>query len=178
MAGAAGKKRLAENARRLATLRAIVLGCLAAHVLTSYVVFRASTGWKDYVFTVVTGAAGLTCYSMIVAYGRPKYAVNGSIVDAGGDLSAGGMTQYYFDVVYLMAVAQVGGILSRWFWCVLWAIPAYAAYKAWTLVIKPYIFTPREGDDGYEAGGRAQGMSRKDARKEERQRRKDAKRRA
>lgn len=73
---------------------------------------------------------------------------------------------------------QVGGILSRWFWCVLWAIPAYAAYKAWTLVIKPYIFTPREGDDGYEAAGRAQGMSRKDARKEERQRRKDAKRRA
>lgn len=130
------------NAARLQALRALVLGALTVWLVARYGLRRhgAST-WGDLLFSVCSGSTGLLC---LLALNRHAAS--------GGDLAARGMIQYYFDLIYLNAFSQVGGVLTRYAWLVLLAVPAFVGYKLWTLVLAPYVFTPREGEEG-DAGG-------------------------
>ena len=72
-------------------------------------------------------------------------------MDGGGDVSKAETAQ---DVVYLMAMIHVFSCFHPAAWLLVLAIPGVAASWLWRNVVSPWIFTPREGEDGGPEGPR------------------------
>ena len=49
---------------------------------------------------------------------EPTYAGNGEIEDGGANLSLGGVTGYYHDLIYLAVFVQLTSLISKYFWLV------------------------------------------------------------
>ena len=75
----------------------------------------------------------------------------GELVDGGGDVSKSETAK---DVVYLMAICHVLTCLHPMAWLMVMAIPGVAASWVWRTIVSPWIFTPREGEDGGPEGQR------------------------
>ena len=60
------------------------------------------------------------------------------------------------DVVYLMAICHVLTCLHPMAWLMVIAIPGVAASWVWRTIVSPWIFTPREGEDGGPGGPEGQ----------------------
>ena len=63
----------------------------------------------------------------------------GTLVDGGGDLNSG-MLEYVWDVLYVVWFVQVMGLTSSYAWLVLLVIPAFALWRLWWDLVKPWIF--------------------------------------
>ena len=82
---------------------------------------------------------------------RPPRRAQGELLDGGGDVSKAETAQ---DVVYLMAMIHVFTCATSAAWLLAMAIPGVAASWLWRNVVSPYIFTPREGEEGGPEGPR------------------------
>ena len=58
------------------------------------------------------------------------------------------------DIVYLMAICHVLTCIHPMAWLMVMAIPCVAAAWVWRTILAPWIFTPREGEDGGPEGPR------------------------
>ncbi|GBG68991.1 hypothetical protein CBR_g3690 [Chara braunii] len=140
MANQGAKKRKDENDRHLAWLRKLVIIASAVHMVFRFAVFHASLSWLNWVGLALSLAAYKLCYGGIAYLAQPTYDDNGELIDGGYDLSMGGMCGYYHDIIYITSFVHVMGILSDKVWYVYVAVPVFAAYKFWQLVLYPYIF--------------------------------------
>ena len=125
MAQKAKKDRAKSNA---ATLSNLHIGTAVVHIL-----FLAS---HFFLWPRSLVAYGLLCIpSFICEYvlessGRPRYdAATGALKSSGEDLSAQGLTEYMFDVIWITWGSLICVVLfGNWGW-LLWAIiPAYGLY--------------------------------------------------
>ena len=51
--------------------------------------------------------------------GAPTWDASGALVDGGGDLTLGGMSSYYYDIIYIGVFCLCRGAVSDWIWPVL-----------------------------------------------------------
>ena len=171
MAGGKLKKRADENATRVKLLHRALLCSTLLFVLLRLVLRRATAHLLIYALFAVTSAAAWFCYRSLAHIAAPTYDRDGVLVDAGADLSLGGTTSYYHDVIYVAVFLFVStALVSDWLWLVALVVPAYATYALWAWVILPWIFTPTADEE--EANRRMRES------KEERKARERAERRA
>ncbi len=131
MAQKAKKDRAKSNAAALNNLH---IGALIVNAvfLLFYVVFRS----RSLVLFGIMSVPSFLCEFMLERAGRPRFDPNtGALRASGEDLSAAGLTEYMFDVVWVTWGTVVLVVLfgnKLWF---LWAIvPAYGAYKGYGLL--------------------------------------------
>jgi hypothetical protein len=48
-------------------------------------------------------------------------------------------SEYTFDVIYVSTLTEIASMFSSWLWLLIFAIPAYACYKAWVMLVKPFL---------------------------------------
>ncbi|KAF9421348.1 hypothetical protein BGZ76_003981, partial [Entomortierella beljakovae] len=136
-ANSSQKKIAHENSKTLLSIR-------KGFIWAFYIFYRIIYHWSTFGFKLGFGyfaTAGLTVllYTQINSMGRPRYNNNGELVHAGEDLNQEGLIQYAFDIIYVTWFVHV----TSAFWAKMWwsylTIPAYAAWKAWHLAIKPML---------------------------------------
>eukprot|EP00899_Mesostigma_viride_P019991 jgi/Mesvir1/27994/Mv20192-RA.1 len=165
MANQSAKKRIAENKKHLQKLAVFIIAANAVYFVLRLLVFGASTSWWHWVALAVCGAAYHFCYSGIRYMAEPAYDEQGALIDGGSDLNMGGLLEYYHDIIYILGGVQIASVVSDKFWLLALVIPAFAGYKLWTMVLYPYVFARRQGDD---AGGGESPRSRRRREKAER----------
>lgn len=131
MAQKARKDRAKSNA---ATLNNLHLGTLIVNTLffLSNLLFRR----RSMLLYVLLSAPSFVCEYVLESSGRPKYvAGTHELRNSGEDLSAPGLTEYMFDVVWVTWASVVLVIFfGNWGW-LLWAVvPAYGAFKGFGLL--------------------------------------------
>jgi len=139
MANNAAKKRKFENEAILLRLWKILLIVNAIYILVRMVFFWSSFGTWHWIGFVGTTAVYWFCYSSLSSMAKPTFDEQGKLLDGGGNLSGGGLVEYYFDVIYVSAFVQLSSILTDWMWLSYLVIPIYAVYALWGLVIKPLL---------------------------------------
>ena len=132
MAKGNAKKRAEDNVARLARCRAILFA-VGAHFLVRLVVYRGTTTWwVHWPLSPSRRASSWFCYASLRNVGAPTWDASGALVDGGGDLTLGGMSSYYHDIIYISVFCLVAAALvSDWIWLALLSIPAFATYKLW-----------------------------------------------
>jgi len=144
MAGDSAKKILQRNRARISFLHKLVSVSFLQHVLVRFVwQFRSSSSsehpiWKFH--TVFWSCACLFCYRSLLKHAKPTYdAHTKELVDPGMDLSQPGLTQYYYDCVYVTCASMwLSSFVSDRFWYLTYFVPAYGAYALWGYV-GPYV---------------------------------------
>lgn len=125
MAQKAKKDRAKSNA---ATLNNLHIGSLIVNVLflLNHFLFRPRTLW----LYGLLSAPAFVCQYVLEASGRPKYDPSTKALKASGeDLSAQGLTEYMFDVIWVTWAAAVFVILFGNMGWLLWiVVPAYGVY--------------------------------------------------
>lgn len=131
MAQKAKKDRAKSNAESLKSLHigaAIVNGLFLLWSLF----IRSRSLWAY----VLLSLPSFACQFALEKAGRPSFdRSTGSLRSSGEDLSAPGLTEYMWDVVWVTWACQVLVMLfGDWLW-LLWAVlPAYGAYKGYGLL--------------------------------------------
>ncbi|KAI1393545.1 uncharacterized protein F4822DRAFT_16159 [Hypoxylon trugodes] len=131
MAQKARKDRAKANAVALTNLH---MGTLIINVL--FVLFHFLFRKRSILVYVILSIPSFVCEYVLESSGRPKYDPSTkSLQNAGEDLSAPGLTEYMFDVIWVTWASVVFAILfGNWGW-LLWAVvPAYGAYKGYGLL--------------------------------------------
>ncbi|CAK7563958.1 MAG: hypothetical protein SEPTF4163_001840 [Sporothrix epigloea] len=150
MAQKAKKDRAKANANALTNLHygALIVNAI---FLLFYVIFRS----RSLVAWLLMSTPAFFCQFMIERAGRPRFdAQTGALRSSGEDLAAAGLTEYMFDVVWVTWGVEVLVVLfgnKLWF---LWAIvPAYGAYKGYSLLGSARQMAALGGLGGPGAGG-------------------------
>ncbi|KZO93287.1 DUF788-domain-containing protein [Calocera viscosa TUFC12733] len=79
---------------------------------------------------LLTLAPSLALYRYLLASGTPQRDSSGLLLSPGEDLSAGGVTEYAWDVIYVTWACALGSaVLGGWVWWFYLLIPGYALYK-------------------------------------------------
>ncbi len=83
----------------------------------------------------VLSLPALACQIFLERAGRPVYDGSGALKSAGEDLAAAGLTEYMFDLIWVTwATAILAALFGNSLW-LLWAVvPAFAAYKGYSLL--------------------------------------------
>ena len=172
MAKANAKKRAEENAARISRLFYVLLGSIVIFTAVRLVLYRATTRWWfQPTMGALTAGAAWFCYRSLAYIAAPSFDAGGALTDGGADLSMGGMSSYYHDVIYIAVFLLLStALVSDWFWLLGLVVPGYALYMLWTSVLAPWIFNPTA--DELEAKNRSS-ESREDKRKRERAERKE-----
>lgn len=137
MAKAGDKRRLEEQNKKLRSLRVAIIIAVVIHAGLSLGLLRRSASKGQWFGFILTTAVELVCYNLLAAMAAPKYGSAGELVSGGADFSDG--AEAYFDAIYLSIIAQVGSVISRWFWLVLLAAPAYLCWQLWQNLLRPYL---------------------------------------
>lgn len=108
MANQGVKKRVEENAKRLALLLKLILVGLAAQIISACIAFaNGSLSLWCIAGLVSTLGVSLICYSIITAAAKPVYnADSGEMLDGGADLNMGGICGYSHDILYITVFVQ------------------------------------------------------------------------
>ncbi|KAI5928393.1 hypothetical protein F4810DRAFT_1546 [Camillea tinctor] len=131
MAQKARKETAKANAAALKNLHVGMFVVNTAFVL-SHLLFRK----RSLLLYVLLSVPSFICEYVLESSGRPKYDPNTkALKSAGEDLSAPGLTDYMFDVIWVTWASVVLVIFfGNWAW-LLWAVvPAYGAYKGYGLL--------------------------------------------
>ncbi|KZZ89711.1 DUF788 domain-containing protein [Moelleriella libera RCEF 2490] len=124
MAQKAKKDRAKSNAAALSNLH---VGSLIVNILflLSHFLWRP----RSLVTYGLFVTPSFICQYVLELSGRPKYDATGTLKTAGEDLSAAGLTEYLFDVIWVTWASIISVILfGNWAW-LLWAVvPAYGVY--------------------------------------------------
>ena len=142
MAGDSAKKILQRNAKRVSFLHKLVSVSFLQHVLVRFVwQFGSSQAhpiWK--IHTFFWSLTCLFCYRSLLKHSKPTYDVHTKeLIDPGADLSQPGLTQYYYDCVYVTCASMwLSSFVSDRFWYLTYFVPVYGAYALWGYV-GPYV---------------------------------------
>ncbi|KAI0013743.1 DUF788-domain-containing protein [Xylariaceae sp. FL0662B] len=130
-----GQKARKETAKaNAAALTNLHIGTLIVNTL--FVLFNLLFKKRSILLYVVLSIPSFVCEYVLESSGRPKYDPSTkALLTAGEDLSAPGLTEYMFDVVWITWASAVLAILfGNWGW-LLWAVlPAYGAVKGYSLL--------------------------------------------
>ncbi|CDR42339.1 CYFA0S09e01486g1_1 [Cyberlindnera fabianii] len=132
MAGQSAKKQVASNTKILKEIHLITWTTLVFFGLfTLY--FNRPASSKPFIFFSLPSLASLF---VLEKTGRPRVDDSGKIIRQGQDLSAEGLTEYLFDVIYYTIICQFLAFAtgSNKMWWLYLAIPAFAGYKVYGLI--------------------------------------------
>ncbi|KAI0512643.1 hypothetical protein F5B22DRAFT_300093 [Xylaria bambusicola] len=126
MAQKARKDRAKSNATALKNLH---IGTLVVNTL--FVLWNLLFKRRSLLLYVVLSLPGFICEFVLESTGRPKYdPSNNSLKTAGEDLSAPGLTEYMFDVIWVTwASVVLVAFFGNWGWLLWSVVPAYGAFK-------------------------------------------------
>jgi hypothetical protein len=131
MAQKAKKDRAKANAETLKTLH---LGMLLVNGI--FVLFHFVFRRRSLTLYVILSLPSFLCEYVLESTGRPKYDPSTKALRAAGeDLSAPGLTEYMFDVIWVTwASAVLAMLFGNWGWLLWAAVPAYGAVKGFSLL--------------------------------------------
>ncbi|ORY01165.1 DUF788-domain-containing protein [Basidiobolus meristosporus CBS 931.73] len=147
MANSSAKKIATENVKTLDNLRIGVLGVNAFYFLFRIVFYYSSFGFYHFLGYAITGGISVFLYLQLKAMGTPRYSPSGQLESSGEDLSAEGLTAYFFDIIYVTWFVHIGSVFTDYFWFFYLLIPGYAVIKLWSSVIKPYLGSQSAGEE-------------------------------
>ncbi|KAI0439282.1 hypothetical protein F4803DRAFT_50439 [Xylaria telfairii] len=131
MAQKARKDRAKANA---ATLKNLHIGTLIVNTL--FILFNLLFKRRSLLLYILYSIPSIICELVLESTGRPKYEPSTNVLKtAGEDLSAPGLTEYMFDVIWVTWASMVLVVLiGNWGWALWCVIPAYGAVKAFDLL--------------------------------------------
>lgn len=131
MAQKARKDTAKSNA---AALKNLHIGTLLVNTL--FVLFTLLFKKRSMVLYVVLSIPSFICEYVLEKSGRPRYDPNTkALKSAGEDLSAAGLTDYMFDVIWVTWASVVLVILfGNWGWLLWSVVPAFGAFKGYGLL--------------------------------------------
>lgn len=131
MAQKARKDRAKANADALKNLH---LGTLIVNGL--FVLFNLLFRRRSLLLYVLLSAPSFICEYILESTGRPKYDPSTKALKASGeDLSAPGLTEYMFDVIWVTwASVALVMLFGNWGWLLWLTVPAYGAMKGFSLM--------------------------------------------
>ncbi|KAI1281313.1 DUF788 domain-containing protein [Xylaria sp. FL0933] len=126
MAQKARKDRAKANA---AALKNLHIGSLIVNTL--FVLFNFLFKRRSLILYIILSVPSFVCEFVLESTGRPKYdSSTNSLKTAGEDLSAAGLTEYMFDVVWITwASVVLVAFFGNWGWLLWSVVPAYGAFK-------------------------------------------------
>ncbi|KAF2965327.1 hypothetical protein GQX73_g8255 [Xylaria multiplex] len=150
MAQKARKDRAKANA---AALKNLHIGTLAVN--TSFVLFNLLFKRRSLLLYVLLSIPSFICEFVLESTGRPKYDLsNNSLKTAGEDLSAPGLTEYMFDVIWVTwASVVLVALFGNWGWLLWSVVPAYGAFKGFSLLGVARGMTGMQQAQQQQAGG-------------------------
>lgn len=138
MANQSAKKRVEDNRKRISLLFYIILGSAGAHILIRLILLRGSAtrwtyitalgslGTQLFLFSSLRSMASMCieeclmrlmcCLTPSLQHAAPTYSMRGELLDGGVDLKMAGVCEYMQDIIYLLALAQLLGMLTSWAW--------------------------------------------------------------
>ncbi|KAK5584254.1 hypothetical protein RB653_005862 [Dictyostelium firmibasis] len=139
MANSGAKKRKTQNEKELLKIRLIMAATTIPYILYR-VVYQSETfgGWLWFAYLSIN-ALNLFAYYIITSMCKLTYDNNGELIDGGADLNQGGMTEYYFDIVYVCSIIQGLGLISDKCLYLVLVIPIFAVFKIWKTFIGPFL---------------------------------------
>ncbi|KAF6003325.1 hypothetical protein F1559_003397 [Cyanidiococcus yangmingshanensis] len=124
MARSSEKQRLRANRQRLRLLFTWAVVAAVLYPLGSWF-RRRSSNWHWFLF-VSDNALVWSIYVVLAKAAAPEFdKATGTLVDAGQDLRATGVTEYLLDALYTALTAETLASFWGWFWLILMVIPAY-----------------------------------------------------
>ncbi|TPX38507.1 hypothetical protein SeMB42_g06699 [Synchytrium endobioticum] len=134
MAHHSSKKIAAQNTKTLHSHLYAILATSLLYILARFFVFAATCTYKHILaFTIVE------CV-LLALYLHLSWLANHHAIHLADPAS---LVAYYFDVLYIaMFVLLATAVLGDVFWYTLCVIPAYALYKFWDKLIKPFVASP------------------------------------
>ncbi|KAI0914440.1 DUF788 domain-containing protein [Ustulina deusta] len=126
MAQKARKDRAKANT---AALKNLHIGTLIVN--TFFVLFNLLFKRRSLFLYVILSIPSFVCEFVLESTGRPKYDPStNSLKTAGEDLSAPGLTEYMFDVVWVTwASVVLVAFFGNWGWLLWSVVPAYGVFK-------------------------------------------------
>ncbi|KAI2612093.1 uncharacterized protein GGS25DRAFT_517790 [Hypoxylon fragiforme] len=130
MAQKARKDRAKANAAALTNLH---IGTLVINLL--FVLFHFLLRKRSLLLYFVLSIPSFVCEYVLESSGRPKYDPSTkALQNAGEDLSAPGLTDYMFDVIWVTWASVIFTMLfGNWGWLLWSVVPAYGAFKGYSL---------------------------------------------
>jgi hypothetical protein len=118
-------------------------------ILIFYIFFRILYNFQSFSYLHWLGFillifAYLFCFYGIISLAKPIYNEKGELIYGGTDFSIGGVTEYYFDIIYISWFVQITSIFSDWFWFFYLLIPLFAIYKIFSSIIIPFFLNSSE----------------------------------
>lgn len=131
MANTSAKKQAVANAHALKIMHFVSLAVNLLFLLSHFLLHRPAS-LKPY---LVCSLPAFLLQFQLERMGRPKYDSKDVLVSAGDDLAQEGLTEWFFDVLYVTwgcaVLAAVTGTNKVWYLYL--AIPSYASYKVYTM---------------------------------------------
>ncbi|KAL2017307.1 hypothetical protein VTK56DRAFT_2330 [Thermocarpiscus australiensis] len=131
MAQKARKDRAKSNAAALNNLH---IGSLIVNgiFLLLHLLFRS----RSLLLWFILSLPSFICQFTLEKTGRPSYdTTTKALKSAGEDLSAPGLTEYMFDVIWVTwASAILVALFGNWAWFLWGVVPAYGAYKGFSMM--------------------------------------------
>ncbi|KAI9734071.1 MAG: hypothetical protein M1818_007009 [Claussenomyces sp. TS43310] len=130
MAQKAKKDRARTNNATLNNTHIIALVSNFIFLLSSLLYFhRSLLAWA------ILSIPSFVCQYILETTGRPKYNPNGSLRSSGEDLSAEGLTEYMFDVIWVTWACLVTVLVfGNWGWSLWAAVPVFGLYKGYGML--------------------------------------------
>ncbi|KAI1661791.1 hypothetical protein F4813DRAFT_173122 [Daldinia decipiens] len=131
MAQKARKDTAKANAAALTNLH---IGTLIVNTL--FVLFNLVFKKRSILLYVILSIPSFICEYFLESSGRPRYdPTTKALRRAGEDLSSPGLTEYMFDVIWVTWASVVLVILlGNWGWLLWTVVPAYGAFKGYSLL--------------------------------------------
>ncbi|KAI0544583.1 hypothetical protein F4679DRAFT_518701 [Xylaria curta] len=131
MAQKARKDRAKANA---AALKNLHIGTLIVNGL--FVLFNLLFKRRSLLLYILLSIPSFICEFVLESTGRPKYEPStNALKTAGEDLSAPGLTEYMFDVIWVTwASVVLVTLFGNWGWLLWSVVPAYGAFKGFGLL--------------------------------------------
>lgn len=126
MAQKARKDRAKSNSATLNNLHIISLVVNGAFLTLNFL-FRS----RSLSLWFILSLPSFICQGVLEYSGRPSYdGATNSLKKSGEDLSAPGLTEYMFDVIWVTwAAAILVALFGNWAWILWVVVPAYGIYK-------------------------------------------------
>lgn len=125
MAQKAKKDRAKSNT---ATLNNLHIGTAIVHAV--FLAFNFLVSSRSLITYGLLSIPSFVCEYVLESTGRPRYdSTTKALKSSGEDLSAQGLTEYMFDVIWVTWASLVSAIIfGNWGWLLWAAVPAYGLY--------------------------------------------------
>ncbi|KQK00710.1 transmembrane protein 208 homolog [Brachypodium distachyon] len=152
MANQGAKKIVEKNKKRMDLLWNLILASNVIYMVVRMAIMHSSFTWKHWFGLVVTSAAYFLSYKQLASMTKPEYSESDrkedkpELLNAGYDMSTGGISEYLEDVIYITVFVQLASIISGKFWWTYVVIPAFGGYKVFGLLRGTFFGGGSEGE--------------------------------